>query len=630
VTAMMARLRSNVLGIVKKLLGKKPLRRILTLVIVLLATGIAMKAVAGTTEVKPGTSVFAPDVGTAQQVVLVRTANWSDTVATVEALEFNGGAWQRVFGPVNATIGRSGFSQAHREGDGSSPVGVFGLSRAYGRQPKPDGIKLPYDKFGENSWWVSDPESPLYNTYQTEPPNGRWRESFGEQLWSETYRTAYRELVVVDYNAEPTPYAGSAIFMHVGGSKPTSGCIALAEPDLLRIMRWLDPARDPHIVMGPEPWLLNPIPPPNVSAAASVGLSVVEPQRVLDTRSGLGAARRQLEAGQFVDINVRGPGVPADVSVVALNVTITNPSAETFLKVTPSDEDADVSNLNAHAGDERAALVMARVGADGNVRITNAFGKTDLVADLVAIGAPSLNGGYVPIDPLRLVDTRDSRTNDRSSMLGPNDTRTFATNAPVGTVAAIVNLTATEATERTWVASFAADTLFPGTSSVNVAPNDTSANLVIVPLSTDKKMAFKNGNGYVHIIVDVFGWLRASEGSRYVPASTPARVVDTRSGVARRGPMRTNESDTFAITGMPKNAKALVATLTGVNATEATNLRVAASTAIGTPLTSNLNLPPDEARANLAIAPVGADGRVLVYNQAGATDLIVDVSGWFV
>jgi hypothetical protein len=148
-----------------------------------------------------------------------------------------------------------------------------------------------------------------------------------------------------------------------------------------------------------------------------------------------------------------------------------------------------VSNLNAHAGDERAALVMARVGADGNVRITNAFGKTDLVADLVAVGAPSLNGGYVPIDPLRLVDMRNSNTNDRSSMLGPNDTRTFATNAPAGTVAAIVNLTATEATERTWVASFAADTLFPGTSSVNVAPNDTSANLVIVPLSADTEMA---------------------------------------------------------------------------------------------------------------------------------------------
>jgi L,D-peptidoglycan transpeptidase YkuD (ErfK/YbiS/YcfS/YnhG family) len=224
-----------------------------TLVVVLLATGIAMKAVAGTTEVKPGTSVFAPDVGTAQQVVLVRTSGWSDTVASVEALEFSGGAWQRVIGPINATIGRGGFSQAHREGDGSSPVGVFRLSRAFGRQPAPSGIKLPYEKFGQNSWWVSDPESPLYNTYQTDPPNGRWRESFGEQLWSDAYKTAYRELVVVEYNTEPvTPYAGSAIFMHVGGSKPTSGCIAMAEPDLLRIMRWLDPARDPHIVMGPE------------------------------------------------------------------------------------------------------------------------------------------------------------------------------------------------------------------------------------------------------------------------------------------------------------------------------------------------------------------------------------------
>jgi L,D-peptidoglycan transpeptidase YkuD (ErfK/YbiS/YcfS/YnhG family) len=52
---------------------------------------------------------------------------------------------------------------------------------------------------------------------------------------------------------------GSAIFVHLGEGKgmPTAGCVAMAEPDLLSILQWLDPARRPLIIMGTYEELLK-------------------------------------------------------------------------------------------------------------------------------------------------------------------------------------------------------------------------------------------------------------------------------------------------------------------------------------------------------------------------------------
>src|SRR5262249_10516485 len=47
------------------------------------------------------------------------------------------------------------------------------------------------------------------------------------------------------------------------------------------------------------------------------------------------------------------------------------------------------------------------------------------------------------------------------------------------------------------------------------------------------------------------------------------------------------------------------------------------------PLASNLNLVPGTDVPNLVIAKVGADGRVFLYNDRGATHLVADVVGWF-
>ncbi len=79
----------------------------------------------------------------------------------------------------------------------------------------------------------------------------------------------------------------------------------------------------------------------------------------------------------------RDPVPPSGAIAVAINVTVTNPSAEGFLTVWPSGQDRPVaSNLNYVAQETVANLVIVGVGSDGAVSIF-AQRTTDVVVDVV-------------------------------------------------------------------------------------------------------------------------------------------------------------------------------------------------------------------------------------------------------
>ena len=67
--------------------------------------------------------------------------------------------------------------------------------------------------------------------------------------------------------------------------------------------------------------------------------------------------------------------------------------------------------------------------------------------------------------------------------------------------------------------------------------------------------------------------------------------------------------------------------ITGSSATPPVGLARMTSGGVD-PATSNLNLPPNQIKANLVFVPVGADGNVRIYNNQGATDVVVDVVGY--
>lgn len=189
------------------------------------------------------------DIGNSQQVLLVVAKSMDTIKAEARAYEKVNGAWQPAFEPMEAVLGSKGLAYDKKEGDKKSPIGAFALERCFGRVENP-GTKLSYTRFYENDFWVDDVNSGLYNTFQKGPADGRWNS--GEDLFAVGDR--YKYFTVIEYNTvNPIPGAGSAIFLHIWGGEnsPTSGCTALSEENLLRIIRWLDPACNPVLAQFP-------------------------------------------------------------------------------------------------------------------------------------------------------------------------------------------------------------------------------------------------------------------------------------------------------------------------------------------------------------------------------------------
>jgi D-alanyl-D-alanine dipeptidase len=64
----------------------------------------------------------------------------------------------------------------------------------------------------------------------------------------------YRHGIFVAHNPRNVPGAGSCIFMHIkkANGRPTVGCTAMDRGELLEIMRWLDPGKNPVLVQAPR------------------------------------------------------------------------------------------------------------------------------------------------------------------------------------------------------------------------------------------------------------------------------------------------------------------------------------------------------------------------------------------
>ncbi len=54
---------------------------------------------------------------------------------------------------------------------------------------------------------------------------------------------------MIAYNTARTPGLGSPIFLHVSTGGPTAGCVSLPASQLVEVLRWLDPGREPRILI---------------------------------------------------------------------------------------------------------------------------------------------------------------------------------------------------------------------------------------------------------------------------------------------------------------------------------------------------------------------------------------------
>ena len=124
----------------------------------------------------------------------------------------------------------------------------------------------------------------------------------------------------------------------------------------------------------------------------------------------------------------------------------------------------------------------------------------------------------------------------------------------------------------------------------------------------------------------------------FVPI-TPCRLTDTRPSPytvgARTTPIGAAEAATFQVTGavgsctVPSDATAVAMTVTVVGPTANGFLTVYPADAARPP-TASVNFLAGEVRQNTVQAKLSATGSIAVYNYAGASDVVLDVTGYYV
>lgn len=374
---------------------------------------------------------------------------------------------------------------------------------------------------------------------------------------------------------------------------------------------------------------------PVPAQASPAGYVPVVPTRLVDTRLGLGGgvlgpgeARRVVVAGSPL-----APAVPAGATGVLLNVTVTEPTVGGYFTVWPAGRARpEASNLNFVAGQTVANAAFVGVGANGGVEVFNFAGASHLVVDVVGY-APAGGQSFQSVQPARLVDTRLMRG---GAVLAAQETRRLSVTGwggvPVGATAVALTVTAVEPQGDGWLSVWPAGTPWPGSSTVNFPAGRTVANATIVGVSPEGHVEVRNGSsGPVHLVVDVSGWFAGPAGSGSFVAVTPARIADTREGLAGGFP-RVGETRRLLVAGkagVPAGAAAVVLNVTADQAWGGgyVTLWPGGSTR---PNASSVNFAPGPAVANLVVSGLGPDGTVSLFTGAGRSHVVVDVMGYVV
>ncbi len=229
------------------------------------ATPLADRQGAHAAAVERATS---PIPAESNQLLFATVSGWDEVKAELRRFERTDTGWKQIGEAWPAVIGVSGAAWGRglhgsgapagqdgpvkKEGDGRSPAGVFALGASFGYDKEPPrGARLPYTQVDEDWLCIDDGASSHYNqVLDTAELEKDWSSFEAMRRPDELYR----RVIVVEHNPQPSPGAGSCIFLHLwhgpdGGG--TAGCTAMASDPMESLLAWLDPAARPVYVLLP-------------------------------------------------------------------------------------------------------------------------------------------------------------------------------------------------------------------------------------------------------------------------------------------------------------------------------------------------------------------------------------------
>ena len=137
---------------------------------------------------------------------------------------------------LRCCIGKKGLNSKKKEGDYSTPKGLFNLRKLYFRKDRVGipSCKLNKKKIKKDMAWCDDPKHQKYNEeIQTKNKNLK------ENLYRKDHKYDY--LISISHNERKTPGNGSAVFIHLTDQyEPTAGCIALRKKDFEILLKLID------------------------------------------------------------------------------------------------------------------------------------------------------------------------------------------------------------------------------------------------------------------------------------------------------------------------------------------------------------------------------------------------------
>ncbi|GGH84371.1 L,D-peptidoglycan transpeptidase YkuD (ErfK/YbiS/YcfS/YnhG family) [Pullulanibacillus pueri] len=182
-----------------------------------------------------------------EQAMIVTAHSSRSSQALLTVYEWGNGNWEKRE-EMRAVIGQKGITFDMKEGGMRSPAGIYRIRQSFGTEKSPLGIKLPYRQTTAFDYWVDDVTSEDYNQWVVYKgdPDLRWRSY--ERLSIPLYKYA----AVIGYNEDAIPNKGSAIFLHIwpGPDKYTAGCTAVSEENIVKLLQWMDPKKNPVIIQG--------------------------------------------------------------------------------------------------------------------------------------------------------------------------------------------------------------------------------------------------------------------------------------------------------------------------------------------------------------------------------------------
>ncbi|HET9173136.1 MAG TPA: hypothetical protein VFN97_27155 [Actinospica sp.] len=372
------------------------------------------------------------------------------------------------------------------------------------------------------------------------------------------------------------------------------------------------------------------------------GYHAVTPQRIMDTRSGLGAT------GPIKSMTTVTLPLPASITsanhgpvqAVVLNVTVTGATAGGNVKVYSSGltQVPATSNVNFGKGQTVANQVTVALVTNGQLvfDVQENPGTVQLIADVEGYytsGNDATNAGYAALSPKRLIDTRSKTGGIGGRLPAWGHVRyTLPSSVPTGATAVALNVTLVNAASFGDLKVYPDSSTVPNISNLNFAKGGTVPNLVIVQVPASRVIDFYlDSNGSGDLLVDLEGYYSTSATAKFVPIF-PTRWFDTRTGFLG-GPL---QSGYYVWTPMSYDLQvpipAMKAALYNVTVTQPQkngNIIVAPDPLTTLPATSNVNFAAGETVANSALGSM-SNGKQDFFNESyGSTQLIADLFGYF-